>query len=612
MCPIAKTILLGQIAVGLLASFAAAEAVPTRLDGTPDHWQLIRAGKPYFIKGAGGTASPELLKQLGGNSIRTWGADDLAAQLDEAERLGLSVTVGIWLNHENDKFNYNNADNVADLYERARTAILKYKDHPAVLMWGVGNEMEGESGDNAAVWAAVEHIAAMAKQLDPNHPTMTVIAELGGNKVKNIHRLCPAIDVVGINSYGGAPSVPHRYAAAGGTKPFVLTEYGPIGPWEGGHTFYKAPIEPNSSEKAAMYDSAYAKGISAAPGACLGGYAFLWGHKQETTKTWFGMILPDGSITAAAAVVSQHWTGHPLAAMPPEISAIKLAEGDERRPGEITHASVIVKSGTQPARLTWELHAESVIRGEGGSYEPATEQFSDAVAGQGNSDVTVTLPKKSGIYRLYVAARNADHGAATANVPILVAAAPEEHAAPGDEAAHDTAAAGPKTAGLKRPVVLYADNIAASGYVPSGWMGNTKAIALNPASNIDPHSGATCMECQYVAADQFGGVVWQSPANNWGDQAGGRDLTGANRLHFWARGAKGGEKVEFKFGVIREQQKFKDSASGEIAVTLTEKWKEYQIDLAGKDLSQILTGFCWVTAGRPEATTFYLDDIAFE
>lgn len=594
-------------AFGCLAIPALAQPVPARVDGSPGHWQLLRADKPYFIKGAGGGASPELLKKLGGNSIRTWGADDLAAQLDNAQRLGLTMTVGIWLNHENEKFNYNNADNVAELYERARSAILKYKDHPAVLVWGVGNEMEGQTGDNAAVWAAVEHIAAMAKQLDPNHPTMTVIAELGGNKVKNIHRLCPSIDIVGINSYGGASSVPQRYKAAGGTKPYVLTEYGPIGPWEGGHTSYKAPIEPTSTEKAAMYDNAYAKGITAAQGTCLGGYAFLWGNKQETTKTWFGMLLDDGSLTGAAAVVSRHWTGRTPAVVPPEISAIKLADGDEHRPGDVVHASIVVKNGSRSAKLVWELHAESVIRGEGGSYEPPTEQYANVVAGQGKSEVAVTLPQKAGVYRLYVTARDGDHNAATANVPIRVAAAGES----ADSATGD-AAARPKAPGLKRPVILYADDAPASGYVPSGWMGNAKAIALNPASTTNPHSGAACMECKYTAADQFGGVVWQSPANNWGEQAGGRDLTGAARLRFWARGASGGETVEFKFGVIQGDQKFKDSASGGIAVTLTKEWKQYDIDLAGKDLSQVLTGFCWVTAGRSEATTFYLDDIAFE
>jgi hypothetical protein len=177
-----------------LASLPAPQAEAEPRQGKPtvvrvvkdkDGWQLLRDGEPYFIKGAGGDESRALLAQVGGNSIRTWGADKLEDLLDEANRHGLSVTVGIWLGHERHGFNYNDADQVAAQYENARKAILRYKDHPAVLMWGLGNEMEGYArGDNAAIWSAINNIASMAKKLDPNHPTMTVIAEIGGDRVR--------------------------------------------------------------------------------------------------------------------------------------------------------------------------------------------------------------------------------------------------------------------------------------------------------------------------------------------------------------------------------------------------------------------------------------------
>src|SRR4051794_7569590 len=87
---------------------SAAQNEPTRgvaavelRHSTDRGWQLFRGGKPYFIQGAGGSRSLQLLVDCGGNSIRTWGADEgLQRQLDEAHRLGLSVTVGIWLGHE--------------------------------------------------------------------------------------------------------------------------------------------------------------------------------------------------------------------------------------------------------------------------------------------------------------------------------------------------------------------------------------------------------------------------------------------------------------------------------------------------------------------------------
>src|SRR6202035_3925026 len=127
--------------------------------------------------------------------------------------------------------NYKDPAQVAKQTERALKEIERYKNHPAVLLWGLGNAIEG-SGDDAALWEAINSLATAAKKVDPNHPTMMVLAEIGGKKVQNFHRLCPDVDILGINSYGGAASVPERYRKAGGTKPYILTEFGPPGIWE--------------------------------------------------------------------------------------------------------------------------------------------------------------------------------------------------------------------------------------------------------------------------------------------------------------------------------------------------------------------------------------------
>ena len=39
-------------------------------------YELLRDGKPYFIKGAGGWTRLKELAAAGGNSVRTWGAAD--------------------------------------------------------------------------------------------------------------------------------------------------------------------------------------------------------------------------------------------------------------------------------------------------------------------------------------------------------------------------------------------------------------------------------------------------------------------------------------------------------------------------------------------------------
>ena len=161
----------------------------------------------------------------------------------------------------------------------------------------------------------------------------------------------------------------------------------------------------------------------------------------------------------------------------------------------------------------------------------------------------------------------------------------------------------------KLPCVIYDEAGRPDPYAASGYMGNTGAIHLVDACRTQPHSGATCLQVTFAAKD-WGGVVWQSPANDWGTKPGGFNLTGAHKLSFWARGAHGGEKVDFKFGLLGANVKFHDSASGEVKTTLTPVWKQYSINLAGKDLSQIKTGFVFVVAGSP--TTFFLDDIKYQ
>jgi len=59
----------------------APAAVPVRVDATSG---MSRGGKPYFVKGAGGTGSLEQLAARGGNSIRTWNTTKLADILNQA------------------------------------------------------------------------------------------------------------------------------------------------------------------------------------------------------------------------------------------------------------------------------------------------------------------------------------------------------------------------------------------------------------------------------------------------------------------------------------------------------------------------------------------------
>lgn len=167
---------------------------------------------------------------------------------------------------------------------------------------------------------------------------------------------------------------------------------------------------------------------------------------------------------------------------------------------------------------------------------------------------------------------------------------------------------------------VYSDkNAPDNHFIPSGWMGDYQDITLIPDSMENPYSGSTCIKITYTNKASSGarwtGLYWQNPANNWGSNpAGGFDLSNATKLTFWARGAKGGERIEeFKMGGISGA--YPDSGTAGIGpVILTPEWKQYSINLTGKNLSHVIGGFAWSTNldVNPEGCTFYLDEIRYE
>lgn len=169
------------------------------------------------------------------------------------------------------------------------------------------------------------------------------------------------------------------------------------------------------------------------------------------------------------------------------------------------------------------------------------------------------------------------------------------------------------------PFNVYTErNARTNHYTPSGWMGDYSDLSYNDTWRENVHSGTASIQIIYKPGVSQGarwaGIYWQTPANNWGEKKGGYDLTGATKLTFWARGENGGERIEeFKIGGISGT--YPDSDIAFIGpVVLTKEWKQYEIDLTGKDLSYISGGFCWTTNidVNPDGCTFYLDDIKYE
>jgi hypothetical protein len=576
----------------LFGEIALADAVPVEIRQTEEGWQLLRNGEPYLIRGAGGTHSLQQLADAGANSIRTWDADDLDDLLDEAHSLGLSVTVGIWLGHERHGFDYNDKAQVAEQLEKARQAVLRYKDHPAVLLWGVGNEMEGfESGDDPVIWSAVNDVAAMIKELDPHHPTMTVTAELGGGRIESLHKHSPAIDIHGINSYGGAPSLAERLRAGGATKPYVVTEFGPPGSWEVAKTSWGAPIELTSTEKAAAYRRAYSHAVANESGKALGAYAFTWGFKMEATATWFGMFLADGSRLAAVDAMTELWSGSPPGNLAPTVKPLAIVGKSEVDPGDVINVRAVVADPEGgPITVKWFLRPESGDYLTGGDFRANLPDIENAILDGGLDGVRVRMPTDPGPYRLFLYVYDEAGNAATANLPLLVKGEVR----------------------TRMPVSVYEDSFEAMPWAPSGWMGSTESLTLDGGFTDNPHQGTASIRMRFEGKVGWVGVAWQNPPNNWGDMEGGFDLTGATELELWARGEYGGEKISIGVGLLGTDTANPDSAKTKVDnIVLTREWRRYGVPLKKVDLSSIKTGFVVTLTGRTTPVTVYLDSIRF-
>ena len=396
-----------------------------------DGFQVLRGGEPYVIKGAGlefgdiGT-----LAAHGGNSIRTWttrnDVETAAEVLDRAMAHGVTVILCLPMGAEHWGFDYDDEKAVARQFEQLRQEVLKYRNHPALLMWIVGNELNFDY-TNPKVYDAVNDIARMIHELDPNHPVTTTVAGVSGreNVLSDIAERAPEVDFVSFQVYGELAILPEAIGAIYPNKPFMVTEWGATGHWEVEQTAWGAPLEMNSSEKAQVYRRGYEEKLQPLAGNLIGSYVFLWGQKQERTPTWFGLFTPGNHETEAIDVMHYLWNGVWPENLAPKVKSLKLD-------GKMATDNVTLLAGesydaifdvTDPEgevlEYRWEIKPESDARNSGGARETEIANLAGAIAEGAGKEVRVSVPAP-GEYRLFAYAYDGDGNAAHANVPFRV------------------------------------------------------------------------------------------------------------------------------------------------------------------------------------------------
>ena len=393
-------------------------------------YQLYVGGEPFWIKGAGlEFGNVEKLAEHGGNSFRTWrtdnGKDSGKEVLDRAQANGLYVTMGIEVARERHGFDYNDEAAVAEQFERIKKEILLYKDHPALIIWAIGNELNLRA-TNPKVWNAVNQISEYIHEVDPNHLTTTTLAGIGKELVDDIKERVPDIDLLSIQMYADLPNLPRYIQESNWQKPYMVTEWGATGHWEVPKTEWGAPIELNSSAKADAYLERYQKAIEPHKDQCIGSYVFLWGQKQERTPTWYGIFLESGEETESVDVMHYIWNGAWPENRTPRLDSF-LLEGKTAydnvylEPGKMYSAQV---ASTDPdgdaLSYKWEIMPESKDLGDGGDFESTPESIPGLFEGEPAAEALFKSPAESGAYRLFVYVFDGKGHAAHANIPFFV------------------------------------------------------------------------------------------------------------------------------------------------------------------------------------------------
>lgn len=400
------------------------------IDKSNGQYVLSVNDQPFYINGAGlEFGNIAALAKHKGNSFRTWRTDNgqntALEILDEAHKYGLMVTMGIEVARERHGFDYNDQKAVTAQLERIKEEVIALKDHPALLIWAIGNELNLRY-TNPKVWDAVNDISQMIHKVDPNHPTTTTLAGISRREVQEIKERAPDLDILSFQVYGKIEQLPKQARDYGWEGPYMVTEWGATGHWEVPKTSWGVPIEENSSVKAKNYLKRYQNSIQKDTTQCIGSYVFLWGQKQERTPTWYGIFTEDGSATESVDVMEYLWTGNWPQNRSPIIESFQLNNKDAysniKLAANQSYQAEVKSSDPDGDKLTYsfEILLESTDLKDGGDLEnrPQTVQWNRKELKEGIIEFSV--PDTNGAYRIFAYVHDGNEHVATANIPFFV------------------------------------------------------------------------------------------------------------------------------------------------------------------------------------------------
>lgn len=403
---------------------AATNVVPVHVVTTADGYELQRGGKPYMIKGAAGVQHLNLIREKGGNSVRLYTATYADVLLDQAQRNGLSVMFGLWMKPPYEKFDYYDPKAVAEQQEEVCRQVLRYKNHPALLMWNLGNELDNHYGD-FKVYQVVNKTAQLIHRLDPNHPVTTTITD-GIYSIPAIAHLCPDIDVLTINVFAKLAEQPQRIVQAGWKGPYIIGEFGGRGWWESPVTSWEAPLDQSSTDKAEFLRRGYNATVAQQRTHCLGSYVLYWGNRFEQTDMWLSMFATTGEKTPSVDMVETLWTNKKPANAAPRVGLMRLAnktpfDDVALAPNTEYPASIVADDPDgDPVKVVWTLTRDVDEFHTLPQNRTAPEPIPGLIRQATGLTAVVRTPATRGAYRLLVKVYDGQGSVSSNSFPFFV------------------------------------------------------------------------------------------------------------------------------------------------------------------------------------------------
>lgn len=386
--------------------------------------------RPFFIKGAGGDSHLDVLKACGGNAIRTWDTVNLSQILDRAAHHDLKVMAGIYIADpiKSASF-YDDPLKVNSQFRSIEKTVKQYKNHPSLLMWCLGNELNLPNSPFAFnFYSAYNRIIDMIHREDEQHLVTTAVWNFSRKAIINL-RLRTDIDVLSFNIYNNTKTFKDDLNAMTWfwNGPYLLSEWGIDGPWEGSaHTIWGAYIEPTSTEKAAIYAKRYLLDMPIGDPRFAGSFVFYWGRKQETTHTWFSLFEENGAKSETVDKLRYIWKKESPAFQPPQIKYMLLNTKGALDNILVTAGSVntagVELSKPIPSGFTvvWALYPEDWYKKNQSANKAYLKKIDVEFHSKGNFAVSFKVPQQEGPYRIFATIYDKHGNFSTCNIPFYV------------------------------------------------------------------------------------------------------------------------------------------------------------------------------------------------